>query len=231
MAKQSKAAISRTLKRLGLSYKQVLRFVHSPDPEYESKCEAIQQAHAHAQARPDQVALLFGDELTYYRSPTSAAVYAEQGKRQPHIYQHAGPNTQTRLLGALNALTARLVYLQRSTVGIKALVDFAPQLRQAYPNQETIYLVLDNWPTHKLPQVLAAYAKQQITLLFLPTYASWLNPIEKLWRYLRQEVLHAHQLAADLPQLRRQVLAFLDQFAQGSDHLLRYVGLFARLNC
>jgi hypothetical protein len=68
-----------------------------------------------------------------------------------------------------------------------------------------------------------------IQLVFLPTYASWLNPIEKLWRWLKQTVLHLHGLADDLPALRAQVAAFLSQFTSGSPDaasLLRYVGLF-----
>ncbi|MCB8937396.1 MAG: transposase [Ardenticatenaceae bacterium] len=64
-----------------------------------------------------------------------------------------------------------------------------------------------------------------VQLLPLPTYASWLNPIEKLWRWLKQEVLHLHRFSDDWPELREVVASFLDQFATGSDALLRYVGL------
>jgi hypothetical protein len=60
---------------------------------------------------------------------------------------------------------------------------------------------------------------------FLPTYASRLNPIEKLWRWLKQQVLHLHPLADNLAHLRDQVCEFLNQFAVDSDVLLRYVGL------
>lgn len=49
--------------------------------------------------------------------------------------------------------------------------------------------------------------------------------MEKLWRWLRQEVLRLHQCAADWPTLLSQVYGFLDQFALGSQNLLRYVGL------
>lgn len=61
--------------------------------------------------------------------------------------------------------------------------------------------------------------------LFLPTYASWLNPIEKLWRWLKQDILHLHSLPNDLETLRLQVQSFLARFISGSDPLLRYVGL------
>jgi transposase len=52
-----------------------------------------------------------------------------------------------------------------------------------------------------------------------------LNPIERLWRWLKVDVLKQHPLAADWAVLRRRVNAFLDQFATGADDLLRYVGL------
>ncbi len=67
-----------------------------------------------------------------------------------------------------------------------------------------------------------------IQVVFLPTSASWLHPIETLWRWLRQDVLHRHRLGADLPALRAPVAAFLSRFTRGTPDaaaLLRYVGL------
>jgi transposase len=61
--------------------------------------------------------------------------------------------------------------------------------------------------------------------VWLPTYAPWLNPIEKLWRWLRQDMLKLHQRADDWRALRGRVRAFLEQFAGGSQRLLEYVGL------
>lgn len=33
-------------------------------------------------------------------------------------------------------------------------------------------------------------AAGRLILLYLPTYSSWLNPIEMLWRHFRREVTH-----------------------------------------
>ncbi len=52
-----------------------------------------------------------------------------------------------------------------------------------------------------------------------------MNPIEKLWRWLRADELYNHDLAHDLPALRASVADFLDQFLCGSDDLLHYCGL------
>ena len=170
---------------------------------------------------------MFLAELTYYRQPTSAPAYHRRGKSQPRARQAARANTQTRVVAALNGITGRVIYLQRSKIGKEALVAFYAQVRAAYPDAEKFYIVQDNWPTHKVPEVMEALQAHGLTPLFLPTYATWLNPIEKLWRWLKQDVLHLHRHANDLDTLRQQVVEFLDQFAQGSDALLRYVGILS----
>lgn len=219
--------VSRLLKRLDFSRKQALAFIHSPDPEYASKVAAIAAARAEAHQHPSQVLVLYLDELTYYRRPTKSAAYAKCGKEQPRALEAPRANTQTRIVAVLNALTGQVTYLQRSKVGKEALVAFYAQLRAAYPQAEQLYVVQDNWPNHKLPEVLEAMRQHQITPLFLPTYASWLNPIEKLWRWLKQTVIHLHPFANDLEELRQRVRAFLNQFLSGSQDLLRYVGLLS----
>lgn len=178
-----------------------------------------------AVSHPEEVVMLFSDELTYYRQPSLAPAYHARGKTQPLAIQVAGYNTKTRLVAVLNALTGQVTYLQKSKIGIEALVTFYAQVRATYPNAKKIYLVQDNWPVHLLAAPMQALHDNHITLLLLPTYASWLNPIEKLWRWLKQEVLHLHRFADCLNSLRQLVLDFLDQFKSGSEALLHYVGL------
>jgi transposase len=87
-------------------------------------------------------------------------------------------------------------------------------------------VVQDNWNIHSHPDVLTALADYpRIKPVWLPTYAPWLNPIEKLWRWLRQDILKMHRWVEDWPQVKQRVREFLEQFAQGSAALLRYVGL------
>ena len=154
------------------------------------------------------------------------------------------------MIGALDAATGQVVTHQQGKIGVPALVRFYRDLVAAYPGRR-IYLVLDNWPVHFHPDVLAALEPQTlalplpptpllarpspapepkrlnlpIQLVPLPTYSPWLNPIEKLWRWLKQDVLHLHRLADDLPALRARVLDFLHRFKAAAPDLLRYVGL------
>ena len=202
-----------------------MNFIHRPDPDYHDKWRAILQAFMDAVNHPDEVVLVFLDEFSYYRQPTLADAYHVSGNTLPYAFQVARSNTRTRLIAILNGLTGKVTYLQRSKIGVLALRDFYQQVRADYPQAKRIYVVQDNWPVHKLPEVIQALHDHRLTPLFLPTYASWLNPIEKLWRWLKQDILHLHTLAKDLETLRTQVRDFLDTFASDPDPLLHYVGL------
>lgn len=221
----SEAGIYKVLKRLGFSRKRAMNFIHSPDPNYHQKWRAILQAFWDAANHPNEVVILFLDEFSYYRQPSLASTYHSMGHTLPYAFQVARSNTRTRLLAVLNGLTGKVTYLQRSKIGVVALQDFYLQIRAVYPLAQRVYVVQDNWPVHKLPEVLQSLQDNQLTPLFLPTYASWLNPIEKLWHWLKQDILHLHPLAQDLETLRSLVRSFLDAFASTSDSLLRYVGL------
>jgi len=223
----SDPGICKLLKRLGFSRKQALHFIQSPDPEFHCKWRATLCAFEDAVYHPETTVILFLDELTYYRRASKAPAYHRQGHDQPRVSDAAGANTQTRVVAVLNGLTGQVLHLQDYIIGKNALMSFYNQIATAYPNTKKIYVVQDNWPTHKLPDVLAAMQANRVIPVFLPTYASWLNPIEKLWRWLKQDVLHNNPNAANLKQLRAQVVEFLGRFNNNSDALLRYVGLMS----
>jgi hypothetical protein len=216
--------------------------------------ELLRQIRAeHAQGQTERV-FLYQDELSYYRQPTLAAAYHEQDNDQPRARRSYQSDTLTRCAAALNALDGRVSYLQASRLSVGRLVNFYRQLGEQYPKARTIYLIQDNWSVHFHPDVLVALEPQEktwtryvpnnwsteptakairrwghlqlpIQLTPLPTYASWCNPIEKLWRKLKQEILHLHRWADELKELRLQVTQFLDGFASPSPGLLHYVGL------
>ena len=135
-------------------------------------------------------------------------------------------NQQWRVLGAVNAYSGRFCYLQNYIVGKQQLMAFYAELNRRYCHMRRLYVIQDNWNIHSDAQVLAALRTMpRLQPVWLPTYASWLNPIEKVWRWLRQQVLHQHRLADDWPTLKQRVAQFFDQFQNGSTPLLRYIGL------
>ncbi len=222
------SGVWRLLRAWGFCYKRGRSYVHSPDPEYEAKCLCIKQAVAAAAADPQRVVALYIDELTYYRQPSLAADWARCGSpEQPLASYSYASNRMSRLVGALNALTGRVSHQQAAHIGVRELCQFYAQLRAEYPAAEVFYAIQDNWPIHFDERVVAAAQAAGVELLRLPTSAPWLNPIEKLWRWLKQQVLHLHRLSDAWDQLKERVSNFLAGFATGSTALLRYVGLLS----
>ena len=223
----SVSGVWRVLQHAGLHRRAARLRQYSPDPEYGAKEAHLLACLAEATGDPTTVALVFLDEMGYYRWPDAAAVWSPSAPQPPTRTEPAGANNkQWRVIGALNALTGQVDYLENYVVGRRQVIQFYRQLDQRYGQVARLYVVQDNWSIHQHPDVLAALTElPRIAPVWLPTYAPWLNPIEKLWRWLRQDQLYMHRLAQDWSVLRCRVNAFFDQFAAGSHALLRYVGL------
>jgi len=218
----SRSGVAKALRRLGIRRKRGRLRLHSPDPAYAAKVARIARARGLVRRYPGRITLVYGDECSVYRQPTLAPVYAPI-RQEPTVDLSHRANTRHRLCAALDIATGRLVHTAGSRMGVAPLCRFLRQLRAAYPDRY-LFLVGDNWPVHAHPTVLAEAARQRIRLLWLPTYAPWENPIEKLWRLLKQELLHRHRRADDWAGLQAAIATRLDRFAAGSTDLLRYVG-------
>jgi transposase len=221
------SGVWRLLRRHDLHIRAARLRQHSPDPDYVAKRDHLLECLRAAAAHPGEVVLVFLDEMGYYRWPAEGRNWGPAAPEPPPLADRDGPNNkQWRVIGALNALSGRVDYLDAYIIGREKLIVFYRQLIAAYPDARLIYVVQDNWSIHAHPDVQAALAElPQIEVVWLPTYAPWLNPIEKLWRWLREQVLTLHRLAGDWQALRERVNAFLSQFAEVADELLHYVGL------
>lgn len=221
----SLSGIWQVLDRFELVYKRGRRYVHSPDPDYQVKAARIRVAFEQVKRDPEHLVLLYQDELTYYRCPTLAGDYVLRGSDGPLADQGTGYNSSRRIAGCLDALTGRLICWQRSAFDHRTFLHYLQAIQASYPQAQRIYVVLDNWPVHFQPDVLKALHDSKLTLLFLPTYAPWLNPIEKVWRKLKQDILHLHRNSSTWKRLQERVEQWLVQYDQPSPDLLHYVGL------
>jgi hypothetical protein len=244
----------RLLERLDVVWKRARASVRSPDVEYEAKLAYLERLRQQSAQAPERIILAYLDEVTIERQPTLAAAFTTRGPSQPLAHRSQASDTLTRVVATLTHGTGRVLFRRASKIRLSTLVQFYQELCAAYPRAECIYVVQDNWPVHTHPDLLVALQKQTSPFTFhrpqnwptepsaaaqqrygslqlpiqivpLPTYASWCNPIEKLWRKLRQQLTHLHPWADDLERLRAEIDQFLNLFADGSASLLRYVGL------
>jgi transposase len=226
LADYTLSGVWRVLQRLGIGWKHGYINYWSPDPQYRTKVRFIEKCLKIVAADPQHNVAIFVDEMSYHRWPTAARDWWPQAEGYPLAVHGHCNNQQWRVIGGLNAYTGQVSYLQNYIVGREQVIAFHQQLHQQYRRMENLFVIEDNWNVHTHPDVQTATAKlSNVTMAWLPTYACWLNPIEKLWKWLRQTVLHRHRLSEQWPMLKQRVGAFFEQFRDGSDELLRYVGL------
>jgi transposase len=257
----SLSGIWRILKRLKIGLKRGRDYIHSPDPQYLEKLEAVESCRRRAaESGGAEVVALYADELGCYRQPQASRDYEQRGAGvQPLARRSVKENTLYREVAALNPLTGELLHHGASRMRVRELLRFYRQIVEAYPDARRIYLIEDNWPVHYHPLLLCYLEEQEtrfelkvppawrteqlmeesrkiraslkqsellpIQVVPLPTYAPWTNPVEKVWRKLRQEYLHLHRLADEWEALKLGVRAYLDRLRYGGCELLRYVGL------
>jgi transposase len=224
------SGVRRARERHGVGLRSGVVQHDSPDPEYMTKYDYLCMCLNDAAPAPDRVALVFLDEMGDARWPEPAPDWTGTAPAPPPETDRAeSPNRLWRIIGTLNAVTGRVDVLDASIVGRAKVIQFSGQLNDADPGAERLRVVQDNWSIHTHEDVLGALERwPRIEPVWLPTYSPWLNPIEKLWRWLRPDVLKRHRLAGDRPALRGRVRQFLGQFATGSQDLLRDVGLLGK---
>jgi transposase len=218
----------RRLLRWEISWKCGRIHLISPDPEYESKVAAIRAIRAAAMEEPERLRVLFSDEASYYRLPHAGRTWHASGRgghAQPTAPHTAGSNTRRRIVATLDVHDGRVLFQTGSMIGIKALCAFLRRIRRDYGAELRLVIVWDNWPLHYHPEVLRVAGEQRIELLYTPTYAPWTNPIEKLWKKLRHDVLRLHRYSGEWKNLRSRVDRYLDKLGGANPTLLRYVGL------
>lgn len=238
------------LSRLGISYKRGRSYIHSPDVAYKQKMICVAQALEQAKQYPDTYVALYEDEFAFHRRPTLAKDWTQRGTKKPLALQGLGSDLTCFGIGALNTHTGDVVYHQVESATVLATHAFYTAVCERYPHAEHIYMIQDNRPIHLHVRLLEALLSQRssfnkplppswkkgstkigklpqlpIEIIQLPTYAPWTNPIEKLWRWVRQSILHLHRLTDEWETLQQRVIAFMEQFIGGSQKLLRYVGL------
>jgi transposase len=134
------------------------------------------------------------------------------------------PSLQNRLnwYGAYDFSHGQCLIWQQGGCDSDQTVAFLTHLAQqwpAAPNQQTI-IIWDRAPWHSRAAIVQHQAQALgLTLISLPSYSPDLNPIEGLWKWMRQDLTH-HHCYQYLYQLERACLDFIDRINLDPDAII-----------
>lgn len=178
------SAMHKLLKRLGFSYKKNRLVPSQADPELQR--QFVQWlAGLHQHLKPED-RLYFGDAVHFKHNAEAGFAWSEVG--EPHQIPANTGRQRYNVLGAYCLQThEHLFILTPDNINQAKLIEFLALLRAKHPGCGQIYLLVDNARYHHAQTVQAAAQQQRIRLDYLPPYSPNLNPIERLWKFVRKK--------------------------------------------
>ena len=182
----SSATVQRIWDAHGLQPHRVKTFKLSRDPQFIEKLTDIVGLYMNP---PDKAVVLCVDEKSQIQAldRTQPGLPLKKGRcgTMTHDYKRHGTTT---LFAALNVLEGTVIGECYERHRHEEFLKFLRRLDRAFPKSNTLHLILDNYGTHKHPNVKAWLEKHpRFQLHFTPTSSSWLNLVERWFRELTEK--------------------------------------------
>lgn len=123
--------------------------------------------------------------------------------------------SRLNLTGAIDLISRKLHVSEDKTLNADSTIAFFKQVEAAYPTMKKVHIFADNAPYYKNREVTKYLETSKIILHHLPPYSPNLNPIERLWKWMKERVLY-NTYYDDFNGFRNAVLGFL-QSVSGLD--------------
>lgn len=152
--------------------------------------------------------LLYADEASLSNTASVSYQWSPKGK-QPLIQQIQRKKERVTLFGAVQPQTGKVITHIAPKGNTRTFFAFLCKLCKAFTKQK-IYLVLDNVRFHhakRLKPILQRF-QHRIEFIFLPPYSPDLNPVERIWWWMRKKIAHNRFLNT----LEQRIIAFQQLF-------------------
>lgn len=231
----SAMAISRIWRAFSLQPHRSETFKLSPDPLLIEKVRDIVGLYL----QPPAHAVVFCVDVkpqiqALDRTAPLLPLQPGQPERRTHDYQRHGT---TSLYAALNVQTGKVI---GETYGRQRAIEFRRFLEQIdarVPEELEVHIILDNASAHKSPRIRRWLARHpRFQFHFTPTYASWLNLVERWFAALTTKKLQrgVHRSVRELVTAIRDFIAYHNEtgkpyvWVKSADAILVSIARFAQ---
>lgn len=177
------SAVARIWRDHGLKPHRIESFKLSNDPHFVHKLEDIVGLYLNP---PEHALVLCCDEKTQIQAldRTQPGLPLKRGRGRgttmTHDYKRNGVTT---LFAALNVLTGKVLSMSDQLHRHQEWLRFLKMIDRNTPKAKQLHLIVDNYATHKHPEVIDWLGKHpRFHMHFTPTSSSWLNRVERFFR-------------------------------------------------
>lgn len=198
------------LHQLGFSYKKPKGVPGKLDPEQQKKF--INQYNAVKAHGP----VYFGDSTHPMLNPVLSSGWIKKGE-DFEVKTNSG-RQRVNINGAIEINSLDVISRSCETVNSKSICELLRAIRSRNPEERHLYFVLDNAAYNRSKEVKRLARELGIKVLYLPPYSPNLNPIERLWKFMKKKIM-ANQYFPDLETFRREVMLFMRGIRKYKDEL------------
>ena len=150
--------------------------------------------------------IYFADSTHPMLNPVLSSGWIRKGKEY-EVKTNSG-RQRVNINGAIEMKTLNVVSRSCKRVNGSSMCDLLRAIRLRHPEAKKIHLILDNAPYNKSNRLKDVARELKIKILYLPAYSPNLNPIERMWKYMKREVM-ANRYFPDLETFQRELMFFL----------------------
>ena len=203
----SHATVQKIWAARGIKPHRVETFKLSKDPRFEEKLADVVGLYLNP---PERAIVLSMDEKSQIqaldRTQPSLPMKPGRAGTMTHDYKRNGTTT---LFAALDVLTGSVIGQCLPRHRHSEFLTFLRTIDRQVPKGVQIHLILDNYPTHKHPNVKAWLEKHpRFHLHFTPASSSWLNMIESFFAQLTNQAIR-RGVFASVPDLIAAIDTYL----------------------
>lgn len=116
------------------------------------------------------------------------------------------------MFAALDIVTGKVLTRCQQRHRHQEFLCFLQQIDRNVPNHLDIHLIIDNYCTHKHSKVKEWLVQRpRFHLHFTPTYASWINQVERFFGIITQKAIRRGSLPS-VGALTRKINDFVEQY-------------------
>lgn len=94
------------------------------------------------------------------------------------------------LSGAIDVVSHNILIQEDQTLNAASTILFFQKIEEAYPCKQKVHVFCDNASYYRNKRVKQFLSTSKIVLHFLPPYSPNLNPIERLWKWMKERVIY-----------------------------------------
>jgi transposase len=177
----SRGGMTDLLHRIGFSFKKA-----TPVPGKAVK-EKQEQFVKDYESIKSQGKVYFSDSTHPEFAPYITYGWIEKGERFD-VKTNSGWRKRVNICGALELSTLDIITRTHDTINSNSICELLRSIKQRNLKEDFIYLVLDGAGYNRAKKVKIFAKKLKINLIYLPAYSPNLNPIERLWKFMKKKV-------------------------------------------